>query len=543
MKKSRQLCGLLLAGAILTTSLAPVTVNAAAWKKDSAGWWYQEDNGSWPANQWKMIGGQWYWFQSNGYMATGWKYISGNWYYFQPSGAMLGQGWHEISGEWYYMYSSGAMATDAWIEGNYVNSDGVRVGEYNDELVELGNYLKDFYLMYNEIGGKPSEETGDHENWILKGEDRGRDLQYGNYRGSMSVDDVSLDSDLYSIYGIYVGQRKDVAEEVLAKSGWNLEEVKSGLMIEVKKGRMNLGVYYEGRYVTSISFWREHITYEAGMYKDTVGWWYREENGNYAANQWKMIGGQWYWFQSNGYMATGWKYISGNWYYFQTNGAMLGEGWHVINGNWYYMYSNGAMAADIWIGDSYVNGSGVWESGKVKGQVGWIKSGNRWWYRHDDGSYTKNGWEKIDGSWYLFDSYGWMLTGWQYVSGNWYYMQASGAMLEEGWHEINGRWYYMYSDGTMASDTWIDGYYVGASGVLDVGEDGAKRIARDKFGSDYYYFCNQSFVYQGQKYYVVYVKVRVEWHYTSITQALVASDGSSAREGFYCEGREPEFFE
>lgn len=24
----------------------------------------------------------------------------------------------------------------------------------------------------------------------------------------------------------------------------------------------------------------------------------------------------------------------------------------------------------------------------------WIKSGDRWWYRHSDSSYTTNGWEK-----------------------------------------------------------------------------------------------------------------------------------------------------
>lgn len=35
---------------------------------------------------------------------------------------------------------------------------------------------------------------------------------------------------------------------------------------------------------------------------------------------------------------------------------------------------------------------------------------SKWWYKHNDGSYTKNGWEKIDDKWYLFDGDGWMLN-------------------------------------------------------------------------------------------------------------------------------------
>ena len=204
----------------------------------------------------------------------------------------------------------------------------------------------------------------------------------------------------------------------------------------------------------------------ASWKKNSVGWWYEEDNGSYPANQWKQINGNWYWFNKNGYMATGWQYIGGDWYYFQSSGAMIGQGWHVINGNWFYMYASGAMAADTWIGDSYVNSSGAWVPGKTKVQAGWVQSGSRWWYRHADGSYTKSGWEMIKGQWYLFDRDGWMLTGWQRAGGTWYYLQSSGAMLGQGWHAIDGKWYYMYADGAMASNTWIEGYYVKPSGAM-----------------------------------------------------------------------------
>ena len=60
----------------------------------------------------------------------------------------------------------------------------------------------------------------------------------------------------------------------------------------------------------------------------------------------------------------------------------------------------------------------------------WIKKGDRWWYRHPDGSWTADDWEQIDGKWYYFDADGWMLAStckqWR---GNWYALGADGAML------------------------------------------------------------------------------------------------------------------
>ena len=49
----------------------------------------------------------------------------------------------------------------------------------------------------------------------------------------------------------------------------------------------------------------------------------------------------------------------------------------------------------------------------------WIQSNGRWWFKHNDGSYTSNGWEKINRTWYRFDNSGWMQTGWV-KDGSWY---------------------------------------------------------------------------------------------------------------------------
>ena len=94
----------------------------------------------------------------------------------------------------------------------------------------------------------------------------------------------------------------------------------------------------------------------------------------------------------------------------------------------------------------------------------WIRNGNRWWYRHADGSYTTNGWEVINGAWYYFDGAGWMVTGWLKLSGTWYYLTGSGAMAT-GWIQTGGTWYYMNTSGAMVTDTWIGNNYVDGSGA------------------------------------------------------------------------------
>lgn len=67
---------LALALAVMTMLSLTIPVSAAAWKQDNTGWWYQEDNGSYPANTWKWIDGnndgvaECYYFDGNGYMLT-----------------------------------------------------------------------------------------------------------------------------------------------------------------------------------------------------------------------------------------------------------------------------------------------------------------------------------------------------------------------------------------------------------------------------------------------------------------------------------------
>ena len=100
----------------------------------------------------------------------------------------------------------------------------------------------------------------------------------------------------------------------------------------------------------------------------------------------------------------------------------------------------------------------------------WVQSGSRWWYKHEDGTYTANGWEKINGVWYRFDNSGWMQTGWV-KDGGWYYLDGSGAM-KTGWLKDNGNWYYLDGSGTMKTG-WVKDngswYYLQDSGAMKTG--------------------------------------------------------------------------
>ena len=153
-----------LAGALIT----PVPVQAAEWHRNGAGWWWQEQDGSYPVSDWKKINGNWYHFNQAGYMDNGWYKDGSKWYYLggENDGAMktgwyqegtkwyyLGDindgamktGWQEIDGKYYYFNSDGSMARNTTVDGYKIGADGVR-GEKqgtdnNDKVytIDLGN--------------------------------------------------------------------------------------------------------------------------------------------------------------------------------------------------------------------------------------------------------------------------------------------------------------------------------------------------------------------------------------------------------------------
>ncbi len=132
----------------------------------------------------------------------------------------------------------------------------------------------------------------------------------------------------------------------------------------------------------------------------------------------------------------------------------------------------------------------------------WLQYGSRWWFRHSDGTYTRNGWEWIWGNWYYFDAEGWMVTGWVKSGGKWYYCNENGKMATN-WNIIGGVWYYFNTDGSMATNWNIIGgvwYYFNTDGSMATNwnkingvwyyfnTDGSMATNWNQIGGEWYYF-------------------------------------------------------
>ncbi len=88
-------------------------------------------------------------------------------------------------------------------------------------------------------------------------------------------------------------------------------------------------------------------------------WYYLDESGKMREGWQEDINGKKYYFGIDGILKTGWFEENGKWYYGQTNGV-LQTSWLKDGQDWYYFKEDGSMATDTWIGDYYVNTSGIW---------------------------------------------------------------------------------------------------------------------------------------------------------------------------------------
>ena len=106
MKVWRRFVCALSVAAVSAALAVPALADGAQWKRNDRGWWYEEANGAYPTNAWRLINGKWYYFDAIGYMAEN-RWI-GN-YYVGADGAMLAGTW---TPDGYYVDASGK-----WVEG------------------------------------------------------------------------------------------------------------------------------------------------------------------------------------------------------------------------------------------------------------------------------------------------------------------------------------------------------------------------------------------------------------------------------------------
>ena len=142
----------------------------SGWIEDEKGWWYRNDDGSYPKDKWEKINGSyfrfnnngyalentwykdeqglWYWLKSGGYMAVGWQQINGKWYYFNNLGEMQ-TGWIQYFDKWYYCTES---------NGDMVSKEVRKIGDKFYYFNENGEMLERAAVYVDENGAIHFEE-------------------------------------------------------------------------------------------------------------------------------------------------------------------------------------------------------------------------------------------------------------------------------------------------------------------------------------------------------------------------------------------------
>ena len=397
----------------------------SGWKKNSAGWWYDRGDGSYPASKFETIGGKVYYFNSYGYMVTGWREIDGKWYYFSGSGAMV-TGFQQVGSKWYHFNTKGVMQTD-WqkLDGKwyYFSGSGAMLTRWQ-EIDGQRYYFNSRGIMqtgWQELDGK----------WY-----------YLNRSGVMLTHWQEID-----------GQRYYFSSNGVMRTGW--QEIGGQWFYFSESGAMRTGrqkldgqwYYFNGSGIM-----------QTGWQQIEGKWYFFSESGA-AVTGWQEIGGKWYYFSGSGTMRTGWQKLVGTWYYLNRKGAMV-TGWQLIDGKWYYFSGSGTMRT------GWQQIDGVWYYLDPIGvmQTGWQEIDGKWYYFSRGGA-MQTGWQEIGSTWYYLNSKGSMVTGWLLYKDNWYYLSRSGAMLKD-WQQIDGIWYYLDGSGAMAANKWIGDYYLTESGAM-----------------------------------------------------------------------------
>ena len=318
------------------------------WVQSGSQWKYQNYDGSYVKNCWKLIKNLWYHFdangimqtgfltlngktyylQSSGAMKTGWQKISNTWYYFDSSGAMVSNGWRWINSKCYYFDKNGKMAVDTWIGEYYVDASGAWV---KDKQKETDKWIQSSGRWWYRHADGSYTRSG----W----EYIGGKWYYFDQNGWMVTGWQKVSGSWY--YMESNGAR--VAD------GWKC--INNKCYYFDKNGKMAADTWIDGSYVDASGVWikdkkqePENVT-KTGWVQYSGHWMYYNTDGSYVKSNWKSVNSIWYYFDQNGWMVTGWMTLSSGKYYLNptknsdgVEGAML-KGYKQIDGKWYYLRS------------------------------------------------------------------------------------------------------------------------------------------------------------------------------------------------------------
>ncbi len=189
---------------IVVMITSSINTYAGEWKKDNIGWWYENDNGSYPTNSWQWIDG------NNDGIAES--------YYFDGDGYLLT---NTITPDGFQVNENGIWIINGLIQSKPVETESdvqiqVTEGDHNAIELSAGTYLvgedlpagqyvaiNDGYC-YVKIGADPNMNTlyaSESTSYCIPFEVKNGDWIYSAKGMIYSIDDIKLD---LSKSGMYV---------------------------------------------------------------------------------------------------------------------------------------------------------------------------------------------------------------------------------------------------------------------------------------------------------------------------------------------------
>ena len=450
-------------GAMLTNAFTPDGYYVGAdgayytnrWFKDQGKEYYVNGSGKLVKNSWQGA----YYLGEDGAMLT--NAFTPDGYYVGNDGAYYTNRWFKDQGKDYYVNGFGKVVKNAWQGAYYLGKDGVMLtnaftpdgfyvgtnGAYvtNQKVTVEG---KDYYLnadgklaknqwvgdYYLDGNGNVTKNQWAGSYWC------GEDGKYvksswvdnnksyvganGVYVTNQWIGDYYLNGSGVKVINAWVGSYWCGSDGKYVKSSW------------VDNNKYYVGA--NGIYVTN-QWVEDHYLNGAGLVTRNawVGDYYLNGNGDIAKNTWAGS----YWCGEDG------KYVRSAW----------------VDNNKSYVNQNGVYVTNQWIGDYYLNGSGVkvsnaWAGSYWCGEDGkyvrsaWVDNNKS--YVNQYGNYVTNQWigdyylngsgVKVTNAW--VGSY-WCGSDGKYVRSSWvdnnrYYVNENGIYVAGAWEKDSKGWKY-----------------------------------------------------------------------------------------------------
>ena len=395
--------------------------------------------------------------------------------------AHAAQGWVQSGSSWFFFNNQGQLVRNAWAGNYWLGADGKMV---TDAWVDNGRYYVGSNGAWVKGAQKPAEvkkqgwvQNGSAWNYYYQG-NVVRNAWVGSYwlgsDGKMATN-TWVDGGRY-----YVGangvwdknaKKQEVPKPVEKKNGWQKEGstwyyYKNGSVVRNawegnywlgSDGKMatNSWVDNDRYYVGSDGSWDKN----AKKQEEKKHGWKKEDNSWYYYNQGQMVKNAWlrsYWLGSDGKMVTN-SWVDNDRYYVGANGVWEKDkkkeeekkrGWKKENNVWYYYNEDGTLARNKWAGNYWLGSDGKMVTNA------WVD--NDRYYVGSDGSWEKD--KKKEDPIPIGKHIGWVKSG-----NTWYYFNAQGQMVKNAWAGN----YWLGSDGKMATNSWVDNnrYFVGSDGA------------------------------------------------------------------------------